>query len=183
MAIDLELVNIEGKREEYRNYIEEHISNVKTVWNNIIRNPVLFDYIQSHASSGVYINIISQNIEMHDQSKYSDIEFEAYRKYFHPVNQEEKEKNLVEFQIAWQHHKDNNKHHWDYWYERGIRDEMPFEYIIEMFCDHAAMSMKFGGTAIEWMENEFKNNKVHIGEKQKEIYFEFGKLYYSEYKK
>lgn len=183
MGIDLKLVTIEGKRDEYKKYIEEHITNVKTVWNNIIRNPKLFNYIQIRATSGIYIKAISQNIEMHDQSKYSDIEFEPYRKNFYPIDEEEKRNNLVDYQLAWQHHKDNNKHHWDYWYERGIKNEMSFIYVIEMFCDHAAMSMKFGGTAIEWMTNELNNNRVHIGEKQKKIYFEFSELYYSEYKK
>lgn len=183
MAIDLKMVAIEGKRDEYRKYIEEHINNVKTIWNNIVKNPVLFEYIQSHAPSGVYIDIIKQNIEMHDQSKYSEEEFEPYRKHFYFVSEEEKQKNLVDFQLAWLHHKDYNKHHWDYWYERGIRDEMPFEYVIEMFCDHAAMSIKFGGTATEWMKNELSKNKIHIGEKQKKLYFEIGELYYSEYKK
>ena len=45
---------------------------------------------------------------------------------------------------------------------------MPYPYVVEMFCDHAAMSIKFGGTALEWFKEQLKNKNITVGEKQKE---------------
>lgn len=179
MAIDLDQVAIEGKREEYRRYIEEHVNNVKTVWEIILHRKELRDYINRYSNNTLNEEIISVNIENHDRSKYSEEEFEPYRKNFYYVNEEEKEKNLLDFQLAWQHHKDNNKHHWDYWHERHTIDDMPFVYVVEMFCDHAAMCIKFGSTAKEWFMDKLNKKEIHVGEKQKKWYLELADLYYS----
>lgn len=181
MAIDLDMVAIEGKREEYREYIEEHINNVKHVWKNIVLNEELRNFINQGKEDSLYENIISTNIDIHDRSKYSEEEFEPYRKNFFPINDKEKEENLVDFNLAWQHHKDNNKHHWDYWKERGLTNDMPFVYVVEMFCDHAAMSIKFGGTALEWFKDQLNKKEITVGENQKKIYLELAELYYSKY--
>ena len=37
MPIDLNLLEIEGKRQEYKDYIDEHRKNVRTVWLNILK--------------------------------------------------------------------------------------------------------------------------------------------------
>lgn len=179
MSIDIDKVLIEGKREEYRKYIEEHVNNVQKVWTNIINHKELRRIVNGSDTNTINEDIICQNIMMHDKSKWSEEEFEPYRKNFHYVNEKEKEDNLLDFQIAWQHHKDNNKHHWNYWYERGLTNEMPIIYVVEMFCDHAAMSIKFGGTALEWFKNELSKNKIHVGDKQKEFYLNLAEAYYN----
>lgn len=182
LAIELNKVLLEGKREEYLNYIDEHIENVNKVWTNILMIPELRYIINGGENNTINEDIICQNISMHDKSKYSEEEFEPYRKNFFPVNNKEKEDNLLDFQIAWQHHKNVNKHHWDYWHERGLTNEMPLIYVVEMFCDHAAMSMKFGGTALEWFKNQLNNHKIVVGDKQKELYLKIAEIYYQSYK-
>ncbi|APH20811.1 DUF5662 family protein [Clostridium botulinum] len=97
----------------------------------------------------------------HDLSKFNPKEFIPYARYFYgnypsdavlfnvPCIQNKdkiktKENVKKDFNKAWQHHKDRNKHHWNYWHERKL--EMPLRYIIEMICDWSAMSIKFGDT-------------------------------------
>ena len=113
MPIDLNLLEIEGKRQEYKDYIEEHRENVKTVWLNILKCPELRNMVNAgmygNQTGTVFEHIISQNIDMHDMSKYSEEEFEPYRRHFHSVNEKEKEESTVDYGIAWQHDKDNNK--------------------------------------------------------------------------
>ena len=54
MAIDLDMVAIEGKREEYREYIEEHINNVKHVWKNIVLNEELRNFINQGKRTQIF---------------------------------------------------------------------------------------------------------------------------------
>ena len=148
------------KRQEYLNYIEEHINNVKKAWANLISITAIQSFLAGFDNSRQLIAITADNVNVHDKSKYSEEEFEPYRKNFFPINDKEKEENLVDFNLAWQHHKDNNKHHWDYWKERGLTNDMPFVYVVEMFCDHAAMSIKFGGTALEWFKDQLNKKEI-----------------------
>jgi len=50
-----------------------------------------------------------------------------------------------------------------------------------MFCDHAAMSIKFGGTALEWFNEQLANKEIKVGEIQKTSYLKLAKLYYDKY--
>lgn len=102
---------------------------------------------------------------LHDLSKFHPKEFGAYARWFHGVHGVESQemfeqwkedetymelfgnKHLqckAEFEKAWQHHKDSNKHHWNYWHERNI--PMPPKYVNQMIIDWEAMSIKFGNT-------------------------------------
>ena len=169
------------KRQEYLNYIEEHINNVKKAWANLISITAIQSFLAGFDNSRQLIAITADNIKVHDKSKYSEEEFEPYRRHFHSVNEKEKEESTFDYGIAWQHHKDNNKHHWEYWSERHIVNDMPWQYVVEMFCDHAAMSIKFGGTALEWFNEQLANKKIEVGEIQKTSYLKLAKLYYDKY--
>ena len=111
----------------------------------------------------------------HDLSKFLHSEFIPYAEYFYgedgvklknnyifheiPIN--EAEENLQnkykickeKFDIAWEHHYKNNKHHWNYWIGR----KMPSKYIIQMICDWEAMALKFGDTAQEFYMKNYDN--------------------------
>lgn len=94
---------------------------------------------------------------MHDMSKFFPSEFFPYAEYFYG---EERSREffkfypkyvdmsfvpfgmLVEdkFNIAWLHHQNRNKHHWQYWIltedsGREIIIPMPEPYFTEMICD------------------------------------------------
>ena len=124
-----------------------------------------------------FIEILDQQIQAHDTSKYKDAEWDGYRKNFYPIDDSEKKDNQADFDFAWKHHYENNMHHWDFWYHSGIVNEMTLAYVVEMCCDWIAMSMKFGGTADNWYENNKK--KIHLGKAQEEFVVKLLKAYYA----
>lgn len=91
----------------------------------------------------------------HDLSKYSFTEFIPGAKYYagdHSPNEEERKKNG--YSKAWLHHKGRNQHHFEYWQDAVPKEhkplapvEMPFKYVVEMFCDRVAASKIYKGAA------------------------------------
>lgn len=139
---------LEMKEQEYMNYIEEHIANVKTV----------FQKYGNRLCKELHINKfeLERNIYKHDMSKFSDDEFNAYRNYFYPCTDEEV--NKEEFNKAWEHHYRNNPHHPEYWKTDDNIQDMPNIYIAEMLCDWEAMSMKFNNNTYEYYLKERDKN-------------------------
>ncbi|MBQ9468939.1 MAG: catalase [Clostridia bacterium] len=88
----------------------------------------------------------------HDLSKYSPAEFFTGCKYFtgtHSPNEgERKEKG---YSSSWMHHKGRNKHHFEYWTDISPVSKlyepvkMPYNYLVEMFCDRIAASKTYMG--------------------------------------
>ena len=181
-------------RERYRKYIHEHINNVKTAWKNMNSDKgfknIANECIQIMQSQGyigsnidfVFVNLVNAvnfQVESHDLSKFSDEEFEPYRKNFYPLDDKEKEDNAQDFEKAWEHHYTNNSHHWNWWAKNDI-NSMPLTFVIEMCCDWIAMSMKFPKqNALEWYKDQ-KN--IKLGKKQKECMIKILTWYYSVYK-
>lgn len=156
------IATIESKRDEYTQYINTHMENVKKAW-------AIFQ-----KKCGFYLDMqllgdISLLIDKHDESKFSDEEFEAYRKYFYPITDAEKNdpKTKVAFDLAWGHHYRNNPHHWDYWYHGGIVNEMKYKYVVEMVCDWLAMGMKEGSQQIDSWYEDNKSKIVLSNENRK----------------
>ena len=83
-----ELQKIQEKK--YKDYIDNHKNNVIETWEELKKNKIIYDYILSQSTSKDIIEIIDKNIPNHDNSKYSEEEWEPYRKRFYPVNEEEK---------------------------------------------------------------------------------------------
>lgn len=104
----------------------------------------------------------------HDLSKFHpNQEFYPYADWFYGEYgvkykgdfSAEHEMTKQRFKNAWQHHKDKNKHHWDYWHERDLK--MPVKYIKQMVCDWSAMSRKFGDTPQNFYLKNYKKIKLH----------------------
>lgn len=165
----------------YKEYVDEHIYNVKQVWFKMrhIRRIVDFIIREDQVNSAFIMACIDNQVQSHDYSKYSIEEWEAYRKNFNPVNQQEKEDNIAEFERAWKHHYMNNLHHWNFWYVSNQMDKMPLCFVVEMCCDWIAMSNKFGGNAVDWYLNEKLNNRIHLGTKQEQWVMTILKMYYN----
>lgn len=147
-------MNIDEAVNAYREYIEEHISNVQKVW-KLLQQYLTGEYFLDD----YHYHSINSLIWEHDFSKLLSDEFEGYRQYFYPADGGNKDK--TQFLRAWNHHIHNNKHHWEYWvmYKKSgsIALDMPFIFIIEMLCDWTAMSMKFSNAPSEWFGiNEHK---------------------------
>lgn len=137
-----------------------------------------FKYIMEHKKNvfiecwkeGLYLHAFTHNL-----SKFSPSEFIAYARYFYG----DKEKYKEQFDLAWEHHFMNNKHHWEYWcydleeYWMGsikleycklkTPNDMPYKYIKQMICDWKGMSRKFGDTAQEFYLKNY--NKMELSDK------------------
>ena len=84
---------------------------------------------------------------VHDLSKFSPAELFESAKYFKgdksPISYCKKDKG---YSNAWLHHKANNKHHAQYWYDELAPQKaalIPYKYTIEMICDTLAAGMTY----------------------------------------
>lgn len=156
-----------SKNQEYLDYIKEHINNVKLVYEKLFGSGRVIKLPEGISSVDFKNAVHAAGIEIafHDSSKFSEDEFDAYRRHFHrtddeilmddtnPASAQEAEYN---FQKAWEHHYMNNNHHpqwWCYHDATGVRtaervDPIPMslDAIIHMICDWSAMSLKFDHT-------------------------------------
>ena len=154
----------------YKEYINNHRLNVQKAWDIMKNNPDCIELINKNivkSNIDFTIKALDQLIKNHDMSKYSEEEFDAYRKQFYPTSKEEKESNKENFDKAWKHHYFVNLHHWDWWYESGNMDNMSLIYVVEMICDWEAMGYQFGNTSKEWYENN--KEKIHLGDRQRKF--------------
>lgn len=163
-TIDKEIIK---KKNQYMDYIEEHRNNVKKAYEFISEK------IIQNCSDNIILTTIDslkEEIESHDESKYSSEEFDAYRRKFFPTSLEqlqEDENKLKEmeeeFEKAWLHHFSNNDHHPKFWCYVKKEDgkyvlskdkleplDMNLSSILHMICDWEAMSIKFNGYTIDW---------------------------------
>ena len=95
------------KEKEYLNYIYNHKLNIEDAFMEMVMCPDL-DWI----GWDFYHTDLYERILEHDNSKYDKEEFNAYRKNYYPVDKEEKELNQDDFELAWKHHWESNRHHW-----------------------------------------------------------------------
>lgn len=149
---------LEQKRNEYKEYIDEHISNVWKAWKQVTEI-----FKDEEFVTDIDINkTITKNILNHDISKYSFEEFEPYRMRFFSIIEDEKDNNSKVFDEAWKHHYTYNQHHWNYWVRSDdIVVAMDLIYIIEMICDWIAMGYKFKNTAYDYYYKNKDNIKLH----------------------
>ena len=156
------------QEKKYKAYIDNHKKNVVETWEELKKNKIIYDYIMAQNQKENIENIesiINKNVQMHDNSKYGEEEWEPYRKRFYSVNEEEKKSSKKEFSKAWEHHKKTNTHHHEHWEEINKNNEMPLTDVVEMCCDWISMSKVLGGTALSWYKSQ---NNIFLGDKQKE---------------
>ena len=160
---------------EYKKYIDEHITNIKKAFNEYapILCGLLVIYDGNYTSkedvhndpdindviNQLYMQLTKQ-VQHHDSSKYNIEEFDLYRHKFYKADGEE-ELSDYEFNKAWLHHIHNNPHHPEYYiytdydnhYETMVY-EMPNRYIAEMILDWIAMSYKFNDKVYNYWKKE-----------------------------
>ena len=122
----------------YNEYLRGHIGNTEKAFNWLIENlPELFSEFD--------VDYLGAQVSMHDISKYSDYEYDAYCEYFYGDSKTGEVKE--NFDYAWLHHIHHNPHHWQYWLlqeDEGTLKalEMPKEYVLEMISDWWSFSWK-----------------------------------------
>lgn len=87
---------------------------------------------------------------LHDLSKYTPTEFITGIKYYKGTySPNSAERNEKDYSTAWLHHKGRSKHHWEYWVDftrKGqVPAKIPYNYVLEMFCDRVAASKIYEG--------------------------------------
>jgi hypothetical protein len=126
----LNMINEGGAdyQKEYKTYVEEHKDRVRQFaeW---LRGklPEVFDEVD--------FDVFNELIEEHDDSKFSEEEFEPYAQHFYGDK-----KNDFEYEEAWKHHWTRNEHHPEFW----LGEDMPYIYILEMLCDWGSFSIASG---------------------------------------
>jgi hypothetical protein len=126
----LNMINEGGAdyQKEYKDYVLAHKERVTKFADWLLENcPEVFEDVDPD----VFIELI----EEHDESKFSEEEFEPYaQKWFGD------KKKTLEYEEAWKHHWMNNEHHPEYW----LGEDMPYIYILEMICDWGSFSIDNG---------------------------------------
>lgn len=143
------------KENEYMNYIIQHIQNVRKAADEVIEKLSLPQDLAEQLRGRVID---------HDQSKYSDEEFDAYRRYYHSISDKEKNEAEEDYKQAEQHHYDFNSHHWNHYYNKETREAAPIPDIdiTEMLADWTGMGYKFNSDAYTWYYNELKKDPKAI---------------------
>lgn len=151
------------KVREYRDYIDSHILNVKKAYNFYGKDLCMrlhIDFIR-----------LGDMVNAHDQSKYSAEEFEGYRCYFYPTEDEladpdSRAFNKKKFDAAWLHHLRNNAHHPEYWIfsdEHGhpICHPMDPIHVAEMLLDWAGMGIVKQDTAFDYWKSSMNEKPLN----------------------
>ena len=127
-ALDNITENLDSYQEEYKQYIINHKKRVTKFADWMKENlPELFN------EPG--LEDFDELIAEHDQSKFSEEEFEPYAEHFYGSKD-----NDFEFEQAWEHHYTVNEHHPEHW----MGSDMPLIYILEMICDWGSFSIDKG---------------------------------------
>jgi hypothetical protein len=115
-------------QKEYLEYIEAHKERVKKFASWLEENcPEVFE--------GVDLDAFHDVINEHDESKFSEPEFEPYAQKWYGNGEK-----TFEYEEAWKHHWMNNEHHPEFW----LGEDMPYIYILEMLCDWGSFSIDKG---------------------------------------
>lgn len=149
----------------YMDYLDAHKQGVLDAYHEVLEPVLIREGIDSSK-----LDEIEDVCSSHDESKYSEFEWDAYRDHFYDNAEYPRESDA--FLRAWNHHQKTSPHHWQYWVL--IQDdpasgtsvtrplEMPLEYVIEMLCDWSSAGKHYGNTAYEWYQN-CKNNMILHG--------------------
>jgi hypothetical protein len=122
-------------------------------------------YVQE---AGAKIGVHPRQLEIHDNSKWSDAEFQAYAKHFHGGGVPDL------FASAWLRHIHLNPHHWQHWIypdgytpkgsniEKGVV-QMPNIYALEMVADWMGASRAYTGSwdMKDWLWKNMPKIRVH----------------------
>lgn len=145
---------------DYEEYLEKHIGNVQKAYAFMIDAGIVNEDEKTRT-----------NIENHDQSKYSDEEFDPYGERFYG-KYKDREEDDPEFKKAWLHHQHNNPHHWQHWClleddNAGKVEclDMPEEYIVEMVCDWLSFSIENNDLSEIQKWYKEKKNKQKLSDK------------------
>lgn len=171
---------IKYKEYKYLNYIDEHRFNIDQAFEEMMMCTDLSEWFNW---SEDFCIKLKDRVVMHDLSKYTEDEFDAYRRYYHPIDRYEKILAKSDFDEAWEHHWKNNRHHWQARQNDPELEHMTEELsldCLENILDWMAMGYKFNDRPYQFYEkhkNEIKLPKIQRDFIEKVIYEGIDKKY------
>lgn len=142
-----------------------NIVNLNPEWINKYQES-LNNHLKYFRIAARELKVPEKQILIHDNSKLSKEEYNAYVRYFGGGLRDKSTVN--DFNIAWLHHIHNNPHHWQHWIiPEGKALEIPIEYIREMVADWLGSSMAYTNSfdMTEWLEKNLSSIKLHSNSK------------------
>ena len=159
----LKKLKIKLKERAYKNYIVAHQMAIHDAFVEM----VMCEELRYLWDDQEFYNKMVDRIAAHDNSKFSEEEFEAYRKYFYPIDEKEKSEVKDAFDKAWQHHLECNDHHWQHRKDSTEFTEETQLAILENVCDWMAMGYVFGDRPYEYYEEH--KEAITLPSKDKEF--------------
>lgn len=158
----------DARKAKYDEYLDNHISGVLKSWFTIGHDLAITDTDMTIEE----IQELEDEIENHDQSKYSPEEYEAYLNWFYPIDGDESNRNEDEFNRAWSHHQRENPHHYQHFIL--VKDDgdtifldMPEKDIVHMLCDwHSFSAQDPSSTAYDWYSKNQDRMKLSDNTKE-----------------
>lgn len=185
---------------KYEDYIITHKANVFNAYKHLLvdedytkRLPEEIDIDEWNEA----LENLEPEIKAHDDSKYSDEEFEPYRRHFDKTemeamrdreNPEQAKYVEEEYEKAWAHHFLMNPHHPEFWNHTdmvngqlipsltprkdGPRD-MDLLNILHMICDWSGMSLKFRQkySPVSWYNTQATDERKVMSEKTRHLVY------------
>ena len=146
---------------EYFEYVQTHILCVQEAFKRFFNE--IYECVSKRDNERYDYNSFSSRLyrmlEVHDRSKFTEAEFEPYRRYFYPSDEDKISAKQVDidFDNAWKHHYLNNQHHPEYWVSKikGIPfiNRMSNFAFAEMLCDWIGLSIHFQSKVSDWWFN------------------------------
>ena len=94
-------IRIKLKEIKYLKYIDNHRMNIDLAFDEMVQNQAMQEWFTWTED---FCCKLKERVLLHDISKYEDEEFDAYRRYYHPIDKFEKMLAINDFNKAWEHH-------------------------------------------------------------------------------
>lgn len=130
------------RNRKYDEYLVKHINATRACRMLILYDKIREDHFLTRKQ------MMELGSKIHDFSKWSEEEYEAYAEYFYPsdgskVGSDPARKEA--FTLAWWHHQKVNTHHWQFYLCINSATnitalEMPIDDVVEMVCDWGAFA-------------------------------------------
>ena len=153
------------QEERYMRYVQKHRIRMADAYKEMLTCPEVMNL------GNEVLIMLKQRVVFHDITKFKAEEFDAYRKNFFPISKKEKEDNLENFEKAWQHHYDNNLHHWQhrrYNTEFNKNDPEQVVNVLENVCDWLAVGYTYKNRPYQYYEKH--KEKIELCPEEKEFF-------------
>lgn len=160
-------IRIKLKEIKYLRYIDNHRMNIDLAFDEMVQNQAMQEWFTWTED---FCCKLKERVLTHDISKYEDEEFNAYRRYYHPIDKFEKILAINDFNKAWEHHWKNNRHHW-----QARQEDPELEHLdedtaldcLENVLDWMAMGYQFHDRPYQFYEKH--KNEIKLPKCQKDF--------------